>query len=238
MEYLSLYRCDGRERQRKALAAAGLLDDGGHFGLVDAWTNGPIGSKMHARGHVNSLVDDGNLLLILIDSLADDGLHHAFRHLNGLLLGVQSEQFPQPYLVVATVGRQEVDVLSTATCLVEIGFQLVHGARVADSTCCGALVECRNRARPYDVVNGQLIAKDYFTILIDVDDGCQSGIVETEEVEERRVLTEAIGVVSIVHAHFMVAQEEQQATAHVLLQACAAAQIRLFFDLHRGYILV
>ena len=64
------------------------------------------------------------------------------------------------------------------------------------------------RAHPHDVVNGQLIAEDDFPVLVDVDDRSQPGIGQSEEIEERGVLSVGIGIVLIVHATLVVAQEE------------------------------
>ena len=105
VEHLSLHRCDGRERQREALTTAGLLDDGRHLSFMDARSDGAISCQMHACRHVDSLIDDAYLFLVFIDALGNDGLHHALRHLHGLLFGVQAEQFPQPDLMIATIGR-------------------------------------------------------------------------------------------------------------------------------------
>ena len=76
VEHLSLHGGNGREGECIAFATAGLLDDGSHFCLVDAWTYGLIGSQMHAGRHVDSLVDDGDFFFIFVDALTNDGFHH------------------------------------------------------------------------------------------------------------------------------------------------------------------
>ena len=131
-----------------------------------------------------------------------------------------------------------MNVLTATACLVEIDLQFAHGPGVADATNGSTLVKRRNGARPDDVVDGEFVAEDNLAVFIDIDDSGQAGIVEAEEVEERRVLAEAIGVVGIVHANFMIAKEEHEATAHVLLQTGAAPDIGFFFDLHGGFFLV
>ena len=100
-----------------------------------------------------------------------------------------------------------MDVLTLATCLVEVGLQFLHGATILDSHCLTLIVQGGLRTRPHDVVDGEFVTKHYLSVLVDIDDCCQCGIVEAEEVEERGVLTEAISVVGIVHAHFHVSEE-------------------------------
>ena len=106
---------------------------------------------------------------------------------------------------------------------VEIAFQRLHGPCVGDAQLLAPLFQRGHRARPYDIVDGQFAAKHHLTVVVDVDDGSQAWVVESEEIEERAVLAEAVGVVGIIHAHFLIAQEEQQSATHVFFEFRPAA---------------
>ena len=124
-----------------------------------------------------------------------------------------------------------MDELSFGMCLVDIALQLVHRQHIADAHRLTLVAERRLSACPHDIVDGQFIAKDYFTILVHIDDSNQAGIVKSEEIEHRGVLTEAIGIVGIVHAYLIIAKEEQQAALHVALQLGTTADIGFFLNI-------
>ena len=107
--------------------------------------------------------------------------------------------------------------LSLTASLVEIAFQIAqsHCLRNAYGRC--FLAECRLDTRPDDIIDGQIITEDDLCVSIYIDDGGQAGIVKTEKIQKCGVLTEAIGIVGIVDASLVIAQEEQQPAAHVLL---------------------
>ena len=54
------------------------------------------------------------------------------------------------------------------------------------------------RPRPDDVVDGEIVAEKHLLARIGVDDARERRPVEAEIVEERRILTEIVGVVGIV----------------------------------------
>ena len=226
MEYLSLYGGDSGESQRSTRTASHLLDGSSHLRLMNAGAHGAVGSKVHFRAQVHRLLDEAYLLVGLVVALADDGLDEGHAGLRRLCGRLHARQLPKPDAVVATIGRQEVDWFSTDDCC-----QFIHRPDVGNTYGSGHLAQRGLGTRPDDVVDGQLIAEDDFAVLIDVDDGGQSGVVEAEEIKERGVLTETVGVVGIIHRCLVVAEEEQQAAAHVALQLGAATDIGFF--LHR-----
>ena len=199
---------------------------------MNTWSYGPIGCQMHFRTQVDALFYQADLLLILIVTLGDDGLDERHGSLSRLSGRLHPEQFPEPHLVVTAIGRQEVDRLSLGTGFVDIVLQLLHGHRVADADLRTLILQRRLCTCPDDIIDGEFIAKHNLAVLIHIDDGSQTSVVESEEIEKRAVLTERIGVIGIVHAYLVVSQEEQQSATHILLQLSPAADISAFFNLH------
>ena len=147
-----------------------------------ARTHLPVGREVHLGTDVYRLFDGCNFLCILIVALLDNGFDEGYRYLFRLCCRLYAEQLPQPYAVVATVGRQEVYRLAFCTCLVNAVLQHPHRQGFLNAHYGGFLLERRLDARPYDVVDGQFIAEDHLLVFIDVDDGGQGGIVEPEEI--------------------------------------------------------
>ena len=116
---------------------------------------------------------------------------------------------------------------------VKIVLELAHGEGLADAYTLALLTNGGLDTHPDDAIDGELVAKDNLAVLIDVDDGGKTGIIGAKEIEERRVLTIVIGVVGIVHATLVVAEEEQQATLQRVFQLLTATDIS-FFCKHNG----
>ena len=180
---------------------------------------------MHLRTQVHTLFYQADLLFILIVALGNDGLDKRHRSLIGLSCRLHTQQFPQPHTVVTSVWRKEMHGLSFGAYLIYIILQFAHRQGLRDTHHLGLFSQRGLGTRPDDIVDGQLVAKHNLAVFIDIDDSRQTRIIESEEIEEGRVLTEAVGIVGIVHAHLIVTQEEQQSATHVLLQLCPAAEI-------------
>ena len=116
--------------------------------------------------------------------------------------------------------------------------QFAHGTDVGDAYRLASFLERGHRPCPYDIVNGQVVTKDDLTVFIDIDDRSNAWEVESEEIQHRGVLTESVGIVGIVHAHLVIAQEEQQPATHILLQLRPAPHIRFLTDFHTQYLLI
>ena len=83
----------------------------------------------------------------------------------------------------------------------------------------------RLRPRPDDVVHRQVVAEERLGALVDVDDRGQARQVDGEEVQERAVLPEMVGVGGVVHPHLVVAEKQDDAGADVLLQPLTARAV-------------
>lgn len=115
----------------------------------------------------------------------------------------------------ASIRWQEVYSLSFLTSPIDITFQFTKSHCLSDTYVRCFFAECWLNACPYDIVNGQFTSKHYFLVGINVNNGSQPCIVKPKEIKKCRVLTEAIGVVGLVHACFVIAKKEQQSATHV-----------------------
>ena len=193
---------------------------------------------MHLCAQIDTLLYQSDFLLILVVTLVHDDLDE--RHRRFFLLGcrLHAQQFPQPYLVVAPVRRQEMNRLSFLSGFVDAVLQLAHREGLGNTCCLRLLLQRGLSARPYDVIYCQFIAEHHCGVGINVDDSSQTGIVEAEVIKESTVLTETISVVSIVHAHLVIAEEEQQPATHVLAESRPAADICLLTYFHTCFLVV
>jgi hypothetical protein len=116
--------------------------------------------------------------------------------------------------------------------------QFAHGTDIGDAHRLAPFFERRHSPSPHNIVNRQVIAKDDFTVFVDIDNRSNARKVESEEIQHRGVLTEPVGIVGIVHAHLVIAQEEQQSAAHILLQLRPAPYICFLTNLHIQYLLI
>ena len=102
-----------------------------------------------------------------------------------------------------------------------------HGTRLGDTHCQTALGQRGLHARPDDVVDSEFVTENDGLVVVDVDDSCQTFVVEAKEIEERGILTERIVVIGVVIGGDAVAQHKDEATAKGLLQALTALDVGL-----------
>ena len=226
VKHLPLNGSDGRERKSVAVTASYLFNSGCHLRLVNARTYRTIGRKMHLGAQIHALLNQPDLFQILVVALRHYSLNESHTRTRRLSCRLNTKQLPQPHTVVAAIRGQEMHGLPFLARLVYIGLQL------ADTESGGTLLQSRHRARPHDIINGEFVAEDYLAVLINIDDCSKVGVVHPEEIQEGAVLTELIGVVSIIHADLCIAEEEQQAAAHIFLQSGTSLHVCVFTDLH------
>ena len=126
------------------------------------------------------------------------------------------------------VDRKMMDGLSLCHGLFDIILEAVQRLGLHDADAEGFLLQCRLSSHPYDVVNREFVAENDFLVVVDVDHGGQAGIIKAEEIQEGRILTEAVGVVGIVHSDFLVAKEEEDAAAYAFLQGITSLYVSFF----------
>ena len=228
MQGLSLHRGYCGECLIAVLAEASTLHFGCYLCFGHAGAHGAVGGEVHVDTHVDSGLDVFYLLGGLVVAHVYDGFDHADRCLRGLFGRQDAQQLPQPHLVLAAVGGQEVHWLMLGQGGFHHRVELGQWACLAYAHQLALLVQGGLISHPHYVVDGEFVAEYDFAVVVDIDYSSQTCPVATEEVVERAVLTEVISIVGIVHGCLAIAQEEQEATTHASLQFVAALNVSFF----------
>ena len=113
--------------------------------------------------------------------------------------------------------------------LVACVFQRTHRCRVLHAYLCGEVVNAVHAAIPYDVLDVDIVAEDSLTVVVYVDDSYESVSVQTEIIQERRVLSERIITVArVVTGRLVVAENNYYAVVHKTSEPCPAVYVGLF----------
>lgn len=129
-----------------------------------------------------------------------------------------------------TIGWQVVYFLSGSYCLVKILFKICRGAGVGDSGKSGFLMYGGLVSHPYDMVDCKLVAEYDFATVVYVYDGIESGVRLPEEIEERGILTERIGVVFIVDTAFVIAEKQNKSGSCSVAESFSSPDINFFIE--------
>jgi hypothetical protein len=103
------------------------------------------------------------------------------------------------------------------------------GSDLADADGKRPVLELGQMAHPDDVLDADVVPVEDIRALVRVDDGGQARRGETEEIEERAVLTVVEGVGRVVHRALLVSEKDHQARPDRLPQELAS------FDIRRGF---
>ena len=209
MQRLSVDGRDGGEGELEVVGDGHLSDSGGNIAFPDARSHRVHGRQVHVRRHEAGLLDLGDLLIALIDTLVDDAHDEGNRRL--LAAGQDTQPLEQLDLVLGPVGWQIVDCLPFGLGILQVALDLVVGANLTDADPLALLMQCGLDTSPDDHVNRQLVAKDDLLVVIDIDDGRQPRVGQAEKVQESGVLAEMVTVVRVIHAALVIAQEKQEA---------------------------
>ena len=94
--------------------------------------------------------------------------------------------------------------------------EICHRAGVFHSHFFGKVLHGWYETCPDDVLDVDVVAKEVFLVIVDVDDSHQPVTVLSEVIEERTVLTELVCVCRIVCRRIVVAEKQQESTAKLL----------------------
>ena len=121
-----------------------------------------------------------------------------------------------------------MDRLFLLLSLLQVALDLLERTYFGNTGSFRFLLEGRLDAHPDNGIDGQLIPKDDLPVVVDVDNGGQSGIRQAEEIEEGGILTEMIGVVGIIHATLVISQKQQQSGTDCLFQFRPTGDVCIF----------
>ena len=177
---------------------------------------------MHLHRGGDGALDLQDLLVALDVSLVDDRPNEVQGGPVGHIGGSEPEQIGQLHGVLCAVGRQVPDLPPRAHGPAHHRCQCFPRPHVRDPDPLRPIGDGGQVPHPDDVVDGELVAEDGRPALIEIHDGGQLRLIESEVVEEAAVLTKGIGVVGVVHRAFGVAEEEQHSAVESRPQSLPA----------------
>ena len=198
VQRLAVLRDDRRERHAEPHRLGDALDRTGDLALDDTRAAHPHGGGVHGVTDVEGILHLRHLLGALDLAHLRDGEHQVDR----LVVVQQRRSDPQQrrelQLRFAAVGRQVVYAAAEPDRGGQIVDQRRQRAAVGDARAGAFFAQRGLRPRPDDVVDGEIVAEKHLLARIGVDDARERRPVEAEIVEERRILTEIVGVVGRV----------------------------------------
>ena len=126
------------------------------------------------------------------------------------------------------VGRQEVDGAAGLLRLLDEGGEGGHGAGFTGTALLGHRLHGVDGTVPDDVVDVNLIAQKEVAAAVSVQNADEAVALLAEEIEERTVLTEFVGIGRVVVGAVVVAEKEHQTRTDQLAQFGAASSVCLF----------
>ena len=139
---------------------------------------------------------------------------------------MNAEQVEYLYLDVVAVRRQEVDAALLAHSIVADGLESLHGRCILHADALSHIVHAVNTAIPHNVFNIDVVANKRLDVVVDVDDTYKSVTVQSEIIQERRVLTERIIAIGReITRRLVIAKQYDNATLYKLLKLGAAVHV-------------
>ena len=145
---------------------------------------------------------------------------------------MDAEQVEQLYLDVEPVRRKEVHGAAALDGFVYERLQAAHRRRFDHTDLGGHVADTLDRTVPDDVINVDLVAHKELPAAVGVDNAYQTVAFLPEEVEERTVLAELVGIGGVVDGTVVVPEDEDEPVAHQLAQCGAPLSIGCFGE-HR-----
>src|SRR5580704_12022054 len=99
----------------------------------------------------------------------------------------------------------------------ELGRQRSRRSDVGKASRLRLLRQRRLRTRPNDIIQRKIIAKKGLLIVVDINHYRQSGPVQPKKIKKAAVLPERIQVVLIIHAAVLIAEQQNEPLAQLLL---------------------
>jgi hypothetical protein len=226
-------RGDDGEREVSSRGQSYPMDGRGHLGLGDAGLDHAYGRDVHIHGNIDGLLDLGDLFGPLDGPHFDDGTDELNRGFGGGLAGRDPKPIHELEHVLRPVGRQEMDRALFRPGVRQKRLQSSDGSRPHDARLRGPLPDRRLRPHPDEVLDGQVIAVNRVRPFVEVDDPGQPGEIESEEVQERTVLPEVIGVVRVVHRALLVPKKEGEPRLDLRAQAVPSGDVNIAIE-HGG----
>ena len=225
MQRFAVLRDDRREGESRSERLGDAFDRAGDLALNDARAAELHGQRVHFVADA-----EGSLhLLDLLGALLFAHLRHGEHQVHRLVVvqqgGLDAQQFRQLELRFAAVGRQVVDFAPLGDGLAQARLEGGRREGLRNAYLGAQLAERGLRTGPDDVLDGEVVAVEGLLARVGVDQTHQRGNVESEVVEERRVLAEIVGVVGVVVRCGGVSRKQDDALPDFRAQHLAARDI-------------
>ena len=227
VQCLAIHRKDGRERHPCPMSQRYSLNGTGnqlflHPGLAHAHGRG-----VHLVTDVTGTFYLFNLQCTLYRTQSNDSLDELYRHLSGQLGHTDTGQLFQPQLVGMAVRRQEVNLTSLTLGTLYHLFQLGQWSTLLHAHLSSLLGHTGLGTHPDNIVHGKVITKEGLFPTLNIYHTGKARMIDTEEIEERTVLTEMIGIIGIVGRCLAIAQQQDKTTAYLAAQRFTAFFINI-----------
>lgn len=226
VQHLAVLRKDGRERYSRAVRHRHAVHRARDLMLAASRAGKAHSGGVHAVAYVESLFQSRDLLRALALAHLRHGEEQVERlavveHARGYAEHIRQLQFG-----LAAVGRQVVHCAALLYGATHVRGEGRHRLGVRHAHLRRQIGDGGLRSHPYYVVHGEVVAVERLRARVGVDYARQHRHVVAEKVEERRVLTEMIGVVRIVHGRLRVAREQDQSVTDSAAKALRDASHR------------
>jgi hypothetical protein len=144
---------------------------------------------------------------------------------------VDAQKVHELDLDVVAVGREEVDSPVCCDGIATYGTEVRHRGGLSDTYFGGEVGYAGGIAHPHNILYVNVIAEEPFLVVVYINETEEAIAVLTEIIKEGRILTHGrIGVGRIVGRTFIVAGQQDDATAKESLQFRATTDIGFFLE--------
>ena len=135
---------------------------------------------------------------------------------------MDSEEVENLNFNIVSIGREEMNLAVCAQCFIADELQMLHGQCFIGAALLRHIVHALNRAIPHDILNVDIVSNQDVAVIIDIDNAYQSVALQTEIIEERRILTErVVTVIGKINWRLIVAKKNDDTFVNELLEFIA-----------------
>ena len=225
VQRLAVLRHDRRERHAQAHRLGNALDLARNFALDKTLTTHLHCGRMHLITNQKSILQLLNLLVALHFAHLCYGEHQIDRFMLVQHIDTQAEQRRDQHLRLATIGGQIVHTSIQRNCLTHRGRKLRKGCSLGYTHLRTKLSHSGLRTCPDDIFDRKIIAIECRFTRLGIDDTHHRGHIQSEKVEERRILTEIVSIVGIVVRRGHITREQNHSLADSAAELCATCRV-------------
>ena len=227
VQHLAVLREDRRKRHTRTVRHGNAVHGTRDLMLTAARTAQTHGRGVHVVTDIECLLDTCKLLVRLNLTHLRNRKEQVERHAVVHHRRHDAQQLRYLKRRLAAIRGQVVYLASLSQGVAQIRRQRRHGPRLRHPNLGREIRYRRLRAPPDDILNRKVIAIERLGTAVGVDNTRQGGQALSEKVEERRILTEVVGVAGIVHGRLVIARQQDQSAADSAAKLRTALRISL-----------